>query len=116
MKNPFVIALAAALVTAAAIKAAPAFAEPASAQPATVVSHVRTADLDLGTSEGRRLLERRLQRAAREVCGTPSDADLAAQNAVRECRSDTLAKARGQRDALIAGAGHGKTVAIAAAR
>lgn len=116
MKNPFVIALAAALVTAAAIKAAPAFAEPAGTQPATVVSHVRTADLDLGTSEGRRRLERRLQRAAREACGTPSDADLAAQNNVRECRADAFARGSARIDDHATKTRAAQVIAVSAAR
>ena len=116
MKNPFVIALAAALVTAAAIKAAPALAEPAGAQPATFVSHVRTADLDLASAQGQRLLKKRLERAAREVCGTPSDLDLVAQNKLRECRSDAIARAAAQQGAQLAKARGGDVIAVSAAR
>lgn len=116
MKNPFVIALAAALVTAAAIKAAPAFAEPAGAPPETVASHVRTADLDLASERGQRLLQQRLQRAAREVCGTPSDLDLVAQNELRECRSEAVARASEQADALVASGRAADVIAVSAAR
>lgn len=116
MKNPFVIALTAALITAAAIKAAPALAEPAAAQPATLVSHVRTADLDLASAQGQRLLQQRLQRAAREVCGTPSDLDLVAQNELRECRSEAVARAAAQLDAQVAKRKGGDVIAVSAAR
>ena len=56
-----------------AIKAAPALAE--TSAPLNV-SHVAIADLDLGSSLGQRKLDYRLANAAREVCGTASDADL----------------------------------------
>ena len=94
MNNAFKIVLASALITAAAIKAVPALAAPA--EPAPAVSIVHTADLDLASEAGRRQLELRLVRAAREVCGTASDADLAGKNDVRECRAIVLAKARAQ--------------------
>lgn len=116
MKNPFVIALAAALVTAAAIKGAPTFAEPAGAQPATLVSHVRTADLDLASTHGQRLLQKRLQRAAREVCGTPSDFDLVGQNDLRRCRSEAVARAAARDDARAAKAGGADVIAVSAER
>jgi len=103
MKNAITIVLASALITAAAIKAAPALAEVPAAPGELNVSLVRTADLDLGTSEGQRRLEQRLANAAREVCGTASDVDLEGKQAVRECREATLAKARAQRDAALAG-------------
>jgi UrcA family protein len=114
MKNPFVIALTAALITAGAIKAAPALAEPA--QPQTFVSHVRTADLDLASEQGRRQLQQRLERAAREVCGTPSDLDLVGKNNVRECRAEAVAKAAGQQEALVASANRGRVIAVTASR
>ncbi|HET7816124.1 MAG TPA: UrcA family protein [Sphingomicrobium sp.] len=113
MKNAFVIALAAALTTAAAIKAAPALAEPAASQGETVFSHVRTADLDLGTRQGQRVLEKRLQRAAREVCGTPSDLDLVAQNKLRDCRSEAVTRAAAQQAAK---SGAGEVIAVSAQR
>jgi UrcA family protein len=92
MKQTILIILSSFLATAAVIKAAPAVAEPA---PTNVnVSIVRTADLDLSTDNGRRQLDQRLVSAAREVCGTASDADLAGKNKVRQCRHDVLASAR----------------------
>ncbi len=44
------------------------------------VSIVQTGDLDLSTSAGRSALDHRLVIAAREVCGTASDVDLAGKN------------------------------------
>ena len=116
MKKAIYIALASALITTAAIKSAPALAEaPASASNLNV-SLVRTADLDLGNSDGQRRLDQRLANAAREVCGTASDVDLEGKNEVRKCRDDTLAKAKGQRDAVLAAAGREGLISVTAAR
>ena len=114
MKNAITIALASALITTGAIKAAPAFAE--TAAPQNNVSLVRTADLDLGTNAGRRQLDLRLARAAREVCGTASDADIEGKNDVRECREDTLAEARGRSNELVAATSRNQVIAVTAAR
>ena len=117
MKNAFAIALASALITTAAIKAEPAFAQ--TAAPETSTSMVRTADLDLGSDSGRRQLDLRLARAAREVCGTASDFDLRGKNEVRACREEVLASARKQRDAVLAATrtrGFIAVTAVAAAR
>lgn len=109
------IVLASALITAAAIKAAPALAE-APAPSELVVSTVATADIDLSTQGGLRELNRRLATAARQVCGTASDADLEGKNDVRKCRDEVLARAYGQRDALLAAAAKGEAIRLAAAR
>jgi len=115
MKNPFVIALTAALITAGAIKAAPALAEtPQQAQ--TYVSHVRTADLDLSTATGQRVLHLRLARAAREVCGIASDVDLKGQNEARQCREDALTRANAEGEASFAQAKRGTIIAVTASR
>ena len=113
MKNAFTIALASALITTAAIKAAPALA--AAPETETRVSHVRTADLDLNTAAGRGQLEARLARAARDVCGTASDADLRGKYEVRQCRDEVLAQARGQVDVIVASQAKG-VIAVTAAR
>lgn len=84
--------------------------------PATVSSIVQTADLDLASSDGRRELDRRIARAARDVCGVASDADLAGKNAVHECRTDTLAQVASQREQLLAAARTGAPIQIALAR
>src|SRR5689334_8163972 len=114
MKNPFVIAIVSALITAGAIKAAPALAETPAAN--TYVSYVQTADLDLSSKAGQHQLEARIAQAAREVCGTPSDADLVGKNRVRDCRDEAIANATGRRDALLAAANRGAVLAVTASR
>ena len=109
------IVIASALITSTAIKAAPALAQPASAQGEIAISYVQTADLDLQSASGRRQLDRRLAVAARDVCGTASDADLEGKNAVRHCVDEVLAKARGEGEQLIAGANR-SVIAVTAAR
>ena len=52
MKRSFYIALISALLTAGLIQAAPSLAQ--TAQGETVVSHVRTSDLDLRSAAGQR--------------------------------------------------------------
>ena len=94
------IIIASALISTAAIKAVPAVAEPV--QPVNV-SIVHTADLNLATDSGRRALDVRLARAAREVCGTASDVDLAGQNKARACRANVLADARAKGERLAGG-------------
>lgn len=91
MKQTLLIILGSALATGALIKSVPALAEPI---PAAQVSVVRTADLNLSTEAGRSRLDHRLVIAARDVCGSPSTADLVGQNSARQCRADVLAKAR----------------------
>jgi UrcA family protein len=114
MKNPFLIALASALVTAAAIKAAPALAEtPADAR--TYISYVQTKDLDLSSEAGQRVLRQRLSQAARVVCGTASDFDVRGKNEVRHCRDDAIARATDQREALLDAAKRGAVIAVTAA-
>lgn len=88
------------IATLLAFTATPALAEP----PVIATSTVQTADLDLSTAKGQKLLDRRLSQAAKEVCGTASDADVAGKNDVRHCRVETLAKAASERDQRIAAA------------
>jgi UrcA family protein len=114
MKNAFTIALASALITTAVIKATPALAETPAVE--TNISLVRTADLDLSSDAGRRQLDLRLARAAREVCGTASEADLAGKNEVRQCRDEVLAKARANRDEVLAATARQGFIAVTASR
>jgi UrcA family protein len=116
MRNAFTIALASALITTAAIKAAPAVAETPTA--GTNVALVRTADLDLRSEAGRRQLDLRLARAARQVCGAASDADLHGKKQVRQCRADVLTEARGKRDTVLATSTgqRGAPIVVASAR
>ncbi|MFL6728974.1 MAG: UrcA family protein [Sphingomicrobium sp.] len=106
------IILASALITTAAIKAVPAVAEPVSG-PGVNVTIVHTADLNLATETGRKALDVRLAQAAREVCGSASDADLAGKNKARACRANVLAEARARGEHL-AGRGGSETITLAA--
>ena len=83
-----------------AFSATPALAE----APAIATSVVQTADLDLSSQSGQRALDRRLNQAVNEVCGTASDADIAGKNDVRRCRVETLASLSDERDQRIAAA------------
>jgi UrcA family protein len=108
MKQTLKIIAVSALVTAAVIKATPLLAEPV---PAQNISIVHTADLDLSSKAGREALDHRLINAAFDVCGTASDADLAAKNKARACRADVLAKARAEGEQL---ASRGAPILVAA--
>ena len=88
----------------------------ARAEPVIVTSIVATSDLDLTTAKGRAALDRRLVHAAREVCGSSSDVDLAGKNEDRACLKATLASARGQRQQILAAARAGEPVLVASAR
>lgn len=110
MKQGLKIAFTAFVLSAGLIKGAPALAEQPVAGNVNV-SIVRTADLDLSTDSGRRVLDHRLANAAREVCGEASDVDLAGKNKVRECRATVLADARARGQQL---AGKGAPVLVAA--
>ena len=88
-------------------------ATPALAEPVTATSTVQTADLDLSSAKGQRALDRRLELAVEDVCGTASDADIAGKNDVRRCRVDTLAKLASERDQRIARAS-GEPIEVAA--
>ena len=110
MKQTLKIMAISALATAAIIKAAPLLAEPATGQNVSIVQH---ADLDLSTAAGRSALDHRLVNAAYEVCGSPSDADLAGKNRAIECRTDVLFEARAASSPL---ASNGSPIRIAAAR
>ena len=109
MNKTLKIVLTSFAITAGLIKGAPTMAEPVANTPVNV-SYVHTADLDLSTQAGQRALDHRLNIAAREVCGTASDVDLAGQNDVRKCRVDVLAKARATSAELAA---RGGTITIA---
>ena len=86
------------IATLLAFTASPALAEP----PVIATSTVQTADLDLSSKAGQRALDHRLSVAAKEVCGTASDADISGKNDVRRCRVETLARVASDRDQRIA--------------
>ncbi|MGP1354422.1 MAG: UrcA family protein [Parasphingopyxis sp.] len=85
MKNLSALLIPATLVFGA-MAAQPAVAGTTTA-PSIAVSH---ADLDLSVEADRNVLERRLQTAAREVCGTGYAFDPRSRNAARECQVQTL--------------------------
>lgn len=95
----------------AALAATPALAEPVPAAGRVVV---RTADLDLATRVGQRLLDRRLANAVVEACGAASDIDLAGSNDVRRCRDETHARLASDRARLVELASRSLSIVIAA--
>lgn len=94
---------------AAASFGQPALAQTAPTNPTVVVQH---GDLDLKTERGARTLDRRIWRAAVEVCGTASDFDIAGKNDIRECRRETRLLATAQADAVIASATRGEPIRV----
>lgn len=107
MKQALKIILASALVTGFAIKAAPALA-----QDPVNVSIVRTADLDLSSASGQRVLQQRLAVAAHTVCDGASAVDLKAQNAEAKCRDQVMAAGFARAEA-IAAESSGKPILLA---
>ncbi len=92
------------LFALSAIASAATLTPTLAAEPASVTSIVRTADLDLSSPAGQQQLDSRIARAAREVCGEASSADVEGKNAVRACRKQTIALAASQREQLLAAA------------
>ena len=90
--------LAAAVLTAGL--ATLAAVSPAAAQaPASVT--VSYADLNLASSVGRDILDRRIANAAGQLCGGFNANQLTWAAAVLECRAETIADTRPQRDAAL---------------
>ena len=75
---------------------------------------VSTADLDLRTERGARLLDLRILHAASELCGTPSAADPRGVQNRRICKQAVIARSTPQRDRLIADARQGNGPMLAA--
>ena len=102
-----------------ALTAAAAFlsAQPAVAQDAgsgqLVVSY---SDLDLGTRSGIRTFDRRIRSAVEKVCGPISSFDPRGRNIVHDCRAETLALARAERDVAVAQASFAAQVELASQR
>ncbi len=84
-------------------------------EPVAVTKIVPIAGLDLTSATGHRELDRRIHRAAREVCGTTSDADLKGKNDIRQCRAESIAAATAQRQKILAAGRVGMPIAIASA-
>ena len=106
-----ILILAAALVASFATLTPPAFAQQSAGQ--VVVSY---SDLDLGTSSGIRTFDRRIRSAVEQACGPISSFDPRGKNVVLDCREDTLALARAQRDTAIAAATGASQVQLASQR
>lgn len=83
-----------------------AFATPALANAQTESRTVQIGDLDLNKPAGVAALDRRIDRAARQICATGFPRALWEQRADAACRADVAASATGGREAaLAAGAG-----------
>ena len=89
--RPFLFAVAA---VAVALGATTATVSPAFAAATEVL--VQHEDLNLGSAAGRTVLEARLDRAARRVCGTAFINELDIAAGVEACRADAIAAARQQ--------------------
>ena len=113
MKNPYAIALVSALITAGVIKGSACACRDAGRRSDARQLCADRRSRPLERERWQRTLDQRLAQAAREVCGTASDADLVGQNKARECRPDVIAQAESERDALLAAAERGATIAIA---
>jgi UrcA family protein len=96
--RPFLFAVAAVAValgtTAATVS--PSFA----ADRGVLVEHE---DLNLASAAGRAVLDARIERAARLVCGTAFINELDIAAGVDACLRDVLGEARRQRDAILGG-------------
>ena len=77
---------------AAAFAAGAAMAAPAFAADTMPTVHVRYADLDLSTQEGQDTLNRRLDRAAHEVCGIDrrTSGPALPSSEARQCYRETV--------------------------
>ncbi len=107
MKTLLILAAAAATFTAA-----PALAQDVAAGQ-IVVGY---ADLDLTSRAGVRTLDRRIRSAVEQACGPISSSDPRGKNQVLDCRAETLALARAQRDVAIAAVTGASPVQLASQR
>ena len=89
--RPFLFAVAA---VAVALGVTSATVSPAFAAGRSVLVHYQ--DLNLDSAAGRAVLDRRLERAARAVCGTAPIVELDSAAEVDACREETIAAARRQ--------------------
>ena len=108
--RPFLFAVAAVAValgtTAATVS--PSFA----AESGVVIEH---ADLNLANAAGRAVLDARIERAARLVCGTAFINELDIAAGVEACSRDVIASARRQRDAILGGGSYASLRLVRAA-
>lgn len=93
-------------ITSAALLAAAAAPSLATApQPSLRTVAVDYSDLDLGRTEGRARLERRIEAAIRQVCGDEGVRGLASAAEVSRCIAATRDAARRSMAAAVASAG-----------
>lgn len=83
---------------------------PALAQPPA--GTVRYSDLDLSTPNGVARLDRRIDRAVAQLCGSAFPTDLNARAEVDRCRTETMKSVTGPRAMLIAHAGGSGQLAL----
>jgi UrcA family protein len=93
------------VLLALAFASAPALAQP----PAGTV---RVSDLDLATPAGIAKLDRRIDRAVVQLCGTAFPADLNGQAQVDSCRAATMKSVSDQRAMLLARRGGAGAIAL----
>ncbi|GGE01035.1 hypothetical protein GCM10011529_04140 [Polymorphobacter glacialis] len=79
-------------------------AAPVMAQAEIVTRNVRVADLDLRSPAGLAELDRRIDRAARQVCETGGVKPIWEHRIAETCRTGAVAGAMGEREAVLAAA------------
>ena len=95
--------LVSAALAAAILAAAPAVAAPREMQSPAYLVFVPTGDLDLASRADQHKLERRLRKAAREVCGDQSAPGVNEWRLVRNCRASFAAAAHPREEQSFAG-------------
>lgn len=109
-----------ALTAGAAVAAAAALLLPTASLASTAIASnedgvqtvVSYGDLNLATARGTHLLQRRINVAAAQVCGTSRPVDLESIKASRECVSGAIASAQPAFDEAIAAARRGSVTVI----
>ena len=102
----FSVAAVAAALASTAFAVAPA----AAASPYERSTTVSYADLNLSSPAGQATLDRRIKRAAEQVCGSEHDLSLKVRQVARECQSEVIAGAKAQSGALLALAARSITI------
>jgi UrcA family protein len=95
----------------AATAATLAFATPAAAQTEDRSVFVSIADLDPSNPADAVRLDRRLQAAARSVCGPDEGANIKARQQMSDCQTIALRRANAQVEVALRGGGS-KTIAL----
>jgi UrcA family protein len=100
--------IVASLALSSAMLSVQANAMPADGPPSVTVSY---RDLDLASASGERVLRRRVQYAAEDVCGVADPRNLSAMRPILACRKEAMAKAVPQVEIALAAARSGKAYA-----